>query len=335
MENWDLIYAFVGAGIMSVVIMEGILIHGPALLKRLKNVKNVKENYLTFTQQLEKLITELDAYKARTATNVIEEVVITAKKNALLEKLLKPFLSSDANLEYIIEQLAKRKISVKKAGDNLYEIYYNGKLVTTTDANEAGAFLKDNFWKTERQLQKEIEKITKENFIKKIVVSEFDELGSLPATQEDLLRWEKKIKIDFYKTQCRLRIASKNTIGDRLLDKLGAHACFEGREIPPIIWYRKGSSNYVIAHEYYHLEEYVKIGRKEYLRRSSTPLKEWYVYNILSEKYVAEKLFENAESLGLTALEVNDIKRYYNYTVLPEAASKGKVEIKSEYLLSF
>ncbi len=30
-------------------------------------------------------------------------------------------------------------------GDNLYEIYYNGKLVTTTDANEAGAFLKDNF----------------------------------------------------------------------------------------------------------------------------------------------------------------------------------------------
>lgn len=113
-ENWDLIYAFVGTGIMSVVIMEGILIHGTALLERLKNVKNVRENYLTFTQQLEKLIAELDAYKARTATNVIEEVVITAKKNALLEKLLKPFLSSDANLEYIIEQLVKRKISVKK-----------------------------------------------------------------------------------------------------------------------------------------------------------------------------------------------------------------------------
>ncbi|WP_185148722.1 hypothetical protein [Chryseobacterium mulctrae] len=162
-ENWDLIYAFVGAGIMSIVIMEGILTHGPALLRRLKNLKDIKGNYLIFTRQLEKLIIELDAYKARTATNVIEEVVITAKKNALLEKLLKPFLSSDANLEYIIEQLAKRKISVKKAGDNLYEIYYNGKLVTATDANEAGAFLKDNFWKTERQLQKEIDKVkTKE-----------------------------------------------------------------------------------------------------------------------------------------------------------------------------
>jgi regulator of replication initiation timing len=152
-ENWDLIYALVGAGIMSVVMIEGILTHGPALLERVKNLKNIKENYLIFTKQLEKLIAELDIYKARTATSVIEEVVIMAKKNALLEKLLKPFLSSDANLEYIIEQLAKRKISVKKAGDNLYEIYYNGKLVTTTDANEAGVFLKDNFWKTERQLE--------------------------------------------------------------------------------------------------------------------------------------------------------------------------------------
>lgn len=158
-ENWDLIYAFVGAGIMSVVIMEGILTHGPALLERLRNVKNIRGNYLTFTKQLEKLIAELDAYKARTATNVIEEVVITAKKNALLEKLLKPFLSSDANLEYIIEQLSKRKISVKKAGDNFYEIYYNGKLVTATDAGEAGGFLKNNFWKTEKQLQKEIDKL--------------------------------------------------------------------------------------------------------------------------------------------------------------------------------
>ncbi|WBZ94053.1 zincin-like metallopeptidase toxin domain-containing protein [Chryseobacterium wangxinyae] len=165
-ENWDLIYALVGAGIMSVVMIEGILTHGPALLERVKNLKNIKENYLIFTKQLEKLIAELDIYKARTATNIIEEVVITAKKNALLEKLLKPFLSSDANLEYIIEQLAKRKISVKKAGDNLYEIYYNGKLVTATDANEAGVFLKDNFWKTEKQLQ-EVAKMAKPHDIDK------------------------------------------------------------------------------------------------------------------------------------------------------------------------
>ena len=162
-ENWDTIYALVGAGIMSVVMIEGILTHGPALLEKIKNLKNVKGNYLTFTKQLEKLIEELQAYQLRNPSNVIEEVVLVGEKNGLLKKLLKPFLGADANLQYIIEQLSKRSISVKKAGDNLYEIYYNGKLVTSTDANEAGAFLKDNFWKTEWQLEEVVDKLkTKE-----------------------------------------------------------------------------------------------------------------------------------------------------------------------------
>lgn len=80
-------------------------------------------------------------------------MVLTGEKNGLLKKLLGPFLGVDADVEYILEQLTKRKISVKKAGDNLYEIYYNGKLITVTDASETGAFLKNNFWKTERQLE--------------------------------------------------------------------------------------------------------------------------------------------------------------------------------------
>ncbi|KAA0126703.1 hypothetical protein FY557_16125 [Chryseobacterium sp. SN22] len=152
-ENWDTIYALVGAGILSVVMIEGIIIHDPALLETIKKLKDVKVNYLIFTKQLEKLIKELQAYKLRNPENVIEEVVLAGEKNGLLKKLLKPFLGKDADTNYILEQLAKRKISVKKAGDNLYEIYYNGKLVTVADASEAGIFLKDNFWKTERQLE--------------------------------------------------------------------------------------------------------------------------------------------------------------------------------------
>ncbi|MCY1659619.1 hypothetical protein [Chryseobacterium sp. SL1] len=187
-ENWDLIYAFVGAGIMSVVVMEGILIHGSALLERVKNLKNIKENYLIFTKQLEKLIAELDIYKARTATNAIEEVVITAKKNALLEKLLKPFLSSDANIEYIIEQLAKRKISVKKAGDNLYEIYYKGKLVVTADAKETGSFLRNNFYKTEWQLEE-----TALNEARRSKKNKKDFESTLEARKEKIEKYEKII----------------------------------------------------------------------------------------------------------------------------------------------
>jgi len=160
-ENWDTIYALVGAGILSVVMIEGILTHGPALLETIKNLKNVKGNYLTFTKQLEKLIEELQAYQLRNPSNVIEEVVLVGEKNGLLKKLLKPFLGADANVEYIVEQLAKRSISVKKAGDNLYEIYYKGKLVTVADAKETGTFLRNNFYKTERQLEEVVRKIAK------------------------------------------------------------------------------------------------------------------------------------------------------------------------------
>jgi hypothetical protein len=47
---------------MSVVIMEGISTYGPTLLEKLKNLKNIKGNYRIFTEQLEKFITELEAY---------------------------------------------------------------------------------------------------------------------------------------------------------------------------------------------------------------------------------------------------------------------------------
>lgn len=163
-ENWDTIYALVGAGILSVVMIEGILTHGPALLEKIKNLKNGKGNYLNFTQQLEKLIAELEPYKLRNPSNVIEEVVLVGEKNGLLKKLLKPFLGADANLEYIIEQLGKRKISVKKAGDNLYEVYYKEELVTKVDAKETGAFLKSNFYKTEKQLDEVVGGINKKIF---------------------------------------------------------------------------------------------------------------------------------------------------------------------------
>ncbi|WP_294318414.1 hypothetical protein [uncultured Chryseobacterium sp.] len=114
-ENWDTIYSLIGAGILSVVMIEGIFIHGPALLEKIKKLKNVKGNYLIFTKQLEKLVEELQAYRLRTPGNVIEEVVLSGEKNGLLKKLLNPFLGKDADTAYILEQLAKRKISVKKS----------------------------------------------------------------------------------------------------------------------------------------------------------------------------------------------------------------------------
>jgi hypothetical protein len=139
-ENWDTIYALVGAGILSTVMIEGILTHGPALLEKIKNLKNIKGNYLTFTKQLEKLITELDAYQLRNPGNVIEEVVLVGEKNGLLKKLLKLVSSPQENLQHIVEDIAKKGLSVKKVSQENYEIFYKSVSIFAGEQYEAGAF---------------------------------------------------------------------------------------------------------------------------------------------------------------------------------------------------
>ncbi|WP_157456533.1 hypothetical protein [Chryseobacterium hispalense] len=157
-ENWDLIYALVGAGIMSVVIMEGILTYGPMLLENLKNLKNVKGNYRIFTEQLEKLIAELEAYQARNAANVIEEVTLVGEKNGLLKKLLQLVSSPGENLQFIVEDIAKKGLSVRKVAENEYEVLYKGQVLKTGKDYEAGAFLRKYFWKSARNAEELLRK---------------------------------------------------------------------------------------------------------------------------------------------------------------------------------
>ena len=318
-ENWDLIYAFVGAGIMSAVIMEGILIHGPALLERLKNVKNVRENYLTFTKQLEKLITELDAYKARTVTNVIEEVVITTKKNALLEKLLKPFLSSDANLEYIIEQLAKRKISVKKAGDNLYEIYYNNKLVKSTNANEAGAFLKDNFWKTERQLEKTVDRLYKASSI------EGEGLyGGKVLSETEIEGWTTILKKKFSTKLQKVESFDKS------------HILAQFDPNTNTIKYKENVTEYFMTHESYHAEEFKKIGFDEYVKNAHIKDTDITILNQIHEyereKFVYNQFNKNKKKVTLTEEEKNHA--YWYFDVLAARLELALKKLNIEYPIS-
>lgn len=335
-ENWDLIYGLVGAGIMSSVMIEGILANGPSLLKKIKDLKNIRSNYRIFVQELEKLVTELEAYRtANPIENVIEGVVINASKDSLLKKLIKKFNSSEAGINNVIKDLTKKGISVRKSGGNVYEIVYKGEIIKIGNEIDTGSLLRKVYNNSPKKAEILLDNLLKELKLKKIVLADLDSLGSFPATREEILEWEKKIKIKFSKTKCRLKVATKNTVGYRLLEKLGAHAAFDGFVDPPIIWFKEGSSNYVIAHEYYHLEEYSILGRNEFLRRSNVSNKvQWQIYDLLSEKYVAEKLHENAEILNLSKHEIDDIKNYYNKIVLPTAA-RNNVEIISEYFLSF
>ncbi len=333
-ENWDVIYGLVGMGILSVVMVEGILTYGPALVEKLKNIKNLKANYRIFTEQLEKLITELDAYQAKNATNAIEEVVITGGQNNLLKKLLKLVSSQQENLQFIATNLAKKGLSVRKLSENEYEILYKGTSIFAGKDSEAAGFLKKYFWKTERQLQKDVDKIARENFIKKIIISEFDELGSLPATKVDLLAWEKKIKILGFKEKARFRLATKNTKAFRYMEKERVAAYFDGHEIPPVIWYKEGSSNYVIAHEYYHLEEYCTIGKDAFTKGDLGTVNEWHTNNILREKYVALRLLENSDILNLSRNERLHIKYYYQKEIIKQAVDAG-IEILPEFIIKF
>jgi hypothetical protein len=113
----------------------------------------------------------------------------------------------------------------------------------------------------------------------------------------------------------------------------GVAAYFDGHEIPPVIWYKEGASKYVISHEYFHLEEFGKIGRKPFIKGDLGSLKEWHINNILREKYVAENMYKNADSLGLSENEILHIKKYYNQIII-DAANNG-VEIKPEYIIKF
>ena len=168
----------------------------------------------------------------------------------------------------------------------------------------------------------------------KFNLEDVDELGSSPATQEELLEWEQKIKILAFKEKGRFRVALKNTQAYRYMQKNKVTAFFDGKEIPPIIWYSEGSSNYVIAHEYYHLEEYCKIGREAFIKGDLGSKIEGSINNILRERYVAERLLENAEKLKLSENELKHIKQYYNDILIDEHKETG-VEIISEYLINF
>jgi len=181
-ENWDLIYALVGAGIMSVVIMEGILTYGPTLLENLKNLKNVKGNYRIFTEQLEKLIAELEAYQVRNATNVIEEVTLVGERNGLLKKLLQLVSSPGENLQFIVKDIAKKGLSVRKIAENEYEVYYKGTSIFEGNQYEAGAFLRRVFFRGLKSLKDSellpvFAEISK-NIVSKIRITELRQLSN-------------------------------------------------------------------------------------------------------------------------------------------------------------
>lgn len=154
-------------------------------------------------------------------------------------------------------------------------------------------------------------------------------LESEALTLEELLEWEKRIKI-ISKNKCRFKVANKNKRILKYMEENEVLAYFDGNEVPPIIWYKEGATKYVIMHEYYHLEEFMKIGKKEFLRGVFGNEKEWHINNILREKYVYERILENA--VEFSQAELKNAARYYINEILKPAVEAG-VEIIPEYIV--
>ncbi|OCK50488.1 hypothetical protein BA768_04870 [Chryseobacterium sp. CBo1] len=151
-ENWDLIYAFVGAGIMSVVVMEGILIYGPALLENLKNIKNAPSNYRSFITQLDELVKEVYKYESKLIRQGnIEEVIIAAKQNSsgLIKKVLKTIFSESTEvfLRGAAENLVEKGFSIIKKGED-YIVSYKGVEILKGKDRLAGEFLRSAHFST-------------------------------------------------------------------------------------------------------------------------------------------------------------------------------------------
>lgn len=297
-DNWDVIYGLVGMGILSVVMIEGILTYGPALVEKLKNIKNLKANYRIFTKQLEKMITELDAYQAKNATTAIEEVIITGGQNNLLKKLLKPFLGKDANFEHILQQLHKRNISVKKSGENLYDIYYKGKKITTLDDKEAGLFLRTNFYKTERQLLEAVKKLYKASSPESSLLIRGKYLGQaldefdFITVEKFLSRFKVELQIGIGKGAFEVKGFFYKSGKPLILEPHNA-AMFVTDGIKMKLILRENATVYEILHELMHMRDCRKIGMKAFLKKDL----------IAREKYVYDKMVQYSKYLNRKELK--------------------------------
>jgi hypothetical protein len=111
--------------------------------------------------------------------------------------------------------------------------------------------------------------------------------------------------------KCKMEVATKGTHAYDYMKKEGVTAYFDPHATPPQIWYKEGSSNYVLNHEYYHYEEFCKIGKDEFIKGANKPKTsfEWHENNILREGYVYEKIMENKHLFSLD--ELRHAKDYY------------------------
>jgi len=173
-ENWDIIYAMLGAGMLATSLVRGILQNGPQLLQRLKNLKNIGAKNQAFVKQLELFIAKIEASNVGKSLKpqLLEEVVIVSKPSnaSTIKKILKlAFSSTDDFIEFVSKNLAGKGISVRKIEEKIFEVLYKGVVVESGNEQKVGAFLKKVYYKgpnkTTKFLNGLVNSLTKSRFL--------------------------------------------------------------------------------------------------------------------------------------------------------------------------
>lgn len=239
----------------------------------------------------------------------------TAFKASFINKLLEVDVTFLGRIDNATQQVK-----------NEFEVVYEGQIIASGDARSIVKQLKKLDKLSGTELTAKLEEFITFSGRGKYHVK--GALGSEALTAQEILAWERKFKL-LGGVNFRLKSASLNKRVLKDMDEIGSLAFFDAEAIPPIVWYRDNPTNYILQHEYWHVEEFFKIGKKEYLKGVDGTIEERFHNTIMREKYVYQKVLENKHLFSKSELIHPDW--YYSQEII-KAANKG-VETLPEYLI--
>lgn len=320
LETWDKIMLVGGIATASPLLIRGAFKQGVAACRLVEN--SVTREFIK--KSLVTIIKEINPYHAfiQQSFRVIDkfEELMIASNYAFKKGFLQNLMNADAVFLGKINQ-ATQKL------ENQFAVVYEGEIIAKGNSRTVVKQLKELNGLKGEKLVKELEEFRLMHGQGKYHVKGF--LESEVLTAKEIAAWERKFKL-LAGYSFRLKSASHNRQVLKYMESQRSLAFFDAEAIPPIVWYRDNPTNYILQHEYWHVEEFITIGKKEYLKGVNGTIEERFHNTIMREKYVYQKILENKHLFSKGELIHADW--YYTQEVIK--AAKAGVETIPEYLIN-
>ncbi len=317
LEIWDKIMFVGGIVTAGPLLIRGAFKKGVSVMRLAKNETTKK----LIQESLSTLIKEVNASHPFIKQSFVfldtTEELIKASNSAFKASFINKLLEVDVTFLGRIDNATQQ-------AKNEFAVVYEGQIIASGNARAIMKRLKklENFSGT--KLTAKLEEFITFNGRGKYHVKGF--LESEELTAQEILAWERKFKL-LAGVNFRLKSASHNRAVLKYMEKEKSLAFFEADTKPPIVWYKDTPTNYILQHEYYHVEEFIIIKPKEYLKGVNGTIEERFHNTIMREKYVYQKILENKHLFS--DAELRHARGNYQYYL--KLAIKADVEIISEY----